>query len=99
MKTILLAALLCLSFANSGCVAIIASRQRAALPPGHVGEAKVVVNIPALGGGSLHVKDAIKLPDGSIGFSEYHSEIQTGYGMVKVDILDGQLDATKKAKK
>lgn len=84
------------ALAGSGCVALIAAKQRAALPPGHVGEAKIVVNIPMAGGGSLHVVDAEKTSDGTLSFAEYHSEIQTSYGMVKVDIIDGQIDGRKK---
>lgn len=94
-----LALLLAASAMSSGCVALIAARQRAALPPGYVGEARVTVNISGVGGGSLHVKDAIKGADGSLAVGEYHSEINTAGGVVKVDIIDANLDATKKAKK
>ena len=76
---------------SSGCVAIVAAKQRAALPPGHIGAGKVVVNIPAVGGGTLEVKEATKGADGSLKVGEYHSEIQTAYGMVKVDLIDAEL--------
>lgn len=99
MKPLLLCALGVSVVINSGCVALIAARQRAALPPGYVGEAKVTVNIAGLGGGSLHVKDATKGADGSLAVGEYHSEINTATGVVKVDIIDASLDAAKKAKK
>lgn len=98
MKTIVTLCALCVGLLNTGCVALIAAKQRAAILPGHVGEAKVVVNIPIAGGGSLHLVDALKAADGTLSFAEYHSEIQTSYGMVKVDILDGQIDGKAKKK-
>lgn len=90
---------LCVSCLGSGCVALIAAKQRAALPPGHVGAGKVVVNIPIAGGGSLEVKDAAKGADGSLKAAEYHSQIQTSYGMVEVHLLDVQIDGKPPRKK
>lgn len=86
--------LLACALANSGCVALIAARQRAALPDGRIGQAKVVVNIPLAGGGSLDVKDALKTPD-SLKVGEYHSQIQTSYGMIEVHLVDAELAVKK----
>lgn len=73
---------------------MIAAKQRAALPDGKIGQAKVIVNIPGVGGGSLEVKDGLKTPQ-LLKVGEYHSQIQTSYGMVEVHLIDAELAVTK----
>lgn len=96
MKTILclLFSALCL-LSQSGCTAIVAAQLKGKLPNGAAKSYSVSINIVGAGGGSITAKDVVS-QDGKLTAGEYHSQINTAGGTIKVDAEQVEISALKK---
>lgn len=76
----------------SGCATFVNRSLQGQLPIADAKQLKVVVNVAAVGGGSIEVKDVTTDPaTGAVTAGEFHEVITTGGGSVTIDGVEVKL--------